>query len=727
MKKDDNSDNRKFSIKDIITIALCIIALIVLILILRYTRNEEKQKQEELNSINNEIESGVYNNVVDTFGTIVINEVNQEGWVELYNSGKSDVDLSGIELTVNGEVVLTVPDGTIINKNDRYVLDSNYNAGLKKNDIIGLYDTDGNEIYHILLPALKQGESYASRTDGSVQKAVMSATKGNANEEGTPAKGDGIVFSVPGGFYSAQFSLEISAPDGYTIYYTVDGTKPDENSTVYTKPIEIANRSGANFVYADSSVTGYYSPSTLNMGTVVRAIAVKDGKRLPEEIQSYYIELGQASDYIGIPVLSITIEPNSLFDYFDGMYVTGRSYEDNIASGGDGTMAGNYYNDWEKEAYIEFFEADKGKSYEGKINLKMLVDYSITGAQKSFLAIDAAEAAKGSALSNFITSESPKLTIETNKSDNSYKIREYILSQLLDTTSTDMAYISPCIVFIDGEYWGCYMLRSSYDRTYINEKYNVKEDVIFVTDAKVNDWRYQDLFDKFIEFVICNDMSDEDNYRQLNEMMDVQSYLDYLCINMYLANPQYGSETSCIWRTVTSDKGGYEDGRWRWLLGKMDNSMANGTTGRLSTASIDSFLMKSVTQDPFLQSLLMNKSFCSQLKDTMTRMAKEVFDTERTETALHNSVDMMQKAALSSYKRFYGNVSDNFYSSEVNKISAFFNERAEYILLYTEELVSQGGNTEVINAARDEFLNQQEADETGVDEQETESQSLQQE
>jgi hypothetical protein len=57
---------------------------------------------------------------------------------------------------------------------------------------------------------------------------------------GTPAAAT-PVFSDPPGTYTAPFDLEItSATAGATIYYTDDGTTPDNTSTVYTGPITIS-------------------------------------------------------------------------------------------------------------------------------------------------------------------------------------------------------------------------------------------------------------------------------------------------------------------------------------------------------------------------------------------------------------------------------------------------------------------------------------------------------
>ena len=68
-------------------------------------------------------------------------------------------------------------------------------------------------------------------------------------------------------------------------------------------------------------------------------------------------------------------------------------------------------------------------------------------------------------------------------------------------------------------------------------------------------------------------MSLESNYEQLQLQMDVQSYLDYLCANMYIANIDYGIEESYAWKTSMTGQGKYEDGRWRWIIGKTNCSM----------------------------------------------------------------------------------------------------------------------------------------------------------
>ena len=51
----------------------------------------------------------------------------------------------------------------------------------------------------------------------------------------------------------------------------------------------------------------------------------------------------------------------------------------------------------------------------------------------------------------------------------------------------------------------------------------------------------------------------------------------------------------------------------------------------------------------------------------------------------------MNKAAMSSYRRFNGYPSDTLFPSEIEKIKSFFSERTSYMSVYTSELKSIRG------------------------------------
>ena len=195
---------------------------------------------------------------------------------------------------------------------------------------------------------------------------------------------------------------------------------------------------------------------------------------------------------------------------------------------------------------------------------------------------------------------------------------------------------------------------------------------------------YADLY----RYVTENDLSVEENYRNVTGQMDVDNYLEYFCANMYLANSLYGSDYVTAWRTETTGDGEYEDGRWRYLMPRMDGSMANSASSRLSTDSIDSYLMPSVTEDAFFRSLMQNEEFRAKLQNTMERMAEEVFAPEKAEKVLNDLTAARRKVTVNNYRRFVGNMDDSAYTREAANLLEFFQNRGDFILKYTEEEVS---------------------------------------
>ena len=74
----------------------------------------------------------------------------------------------------------------------------------------------------------------------------------DALEPSSPGLIQAPVLSVESGFYDAPFALEISASEKAKVYYTLDGSIPDEDSFLYTQPLQIVSgggrESGATFV-----------------------------------------------------------------------------------------------------------------------------------------------------------------------------------------------------------------------------------------------------------------------------------------------------------------------------------------------------------------------------------------------------------------------------------------------------------------------------------------------
>jgi len=145
-------------------------------------------------------------------------------------------------------------------------------------------------------------------------------------------------FNLESGFYSeSSIKLKIKDSDPKaTIYYTLDGSVPTTNSTVYKKTIVLKNRSNeGNVLTAISGISpdrDYVPKIKVKKGNVIRAIAkLSDGTLTDVVSGTYFVGLNRKKLTNNLPVVSIITDPSGLFDYEKGIYILGKAYEEWLA------------------------------------------------------------------------------------------------------------------------------------------------------------------------------------------------------------------------------------------------------------------------------------------------------------------------------------------------------------------------------------------------------------
>lgn len=174
----------------------------------------------------------------------------------------------------------------------------------------------------------------------------------------TTAQGStNIHFSRPSGFYEEPFYLEIHVPSG-EIYYTLDGSNPDKNSTRYTGPIYIGDASGQeNVLSARTDISSWevvVPTEPVDKCTVLRVRYYDVLGRSETCMESYFVGFSQKQGYEGYPVLSLIMDPKGLTDGETGIYIQGDTYDGN-------SWSGNYNQrgrDWERLAYFQYFRPE---------------------------------------------------------------------------------------------------------------------------------------------------------------------------------------------------------------------------------------------------------------------------------------------------------------------------------------------------------------------------------
>ena len=691
-------EKKKATAKDWILVIISILALLFLIFIVYATRSYNNTVSEMLMN-DSKKENFTVVTTTEAIDNVMINEVSSDKWVELYNSGNDEADISGAQIFVSGKSLATVEEGIKIAPGEFAVVELSDDPGALDENNVSISDKDGKTIDSLLVPKLSSDKSYGLTQNESFNIGYMTPSKGALNkselEEADYTYYDGIGFSTPGGFYDSTFLLTLSSAEGERIFYTTDGTEPTTDSDEYTEGFYISNKSGSKYVYA-AKAFGYlfkenYYPNSIDAGMVVKAIRVnKYGKVLGSATQEYYIGLANDSAYSNIPVLSLTVDPDDMFGYFDGIYVAGRTREDAVIKGEKevGSFA-NYLNDWSRKGQLTFFEKTKDKSLELKTTVKMYKDMNISSAQKSLVFnVGDYSVFEGSSLTDYIDKDG-NILLQGFIDDDIARVRDYFVNEMMKDSNVGAIDLTPCILFIDGEYWGVYLLKAPYEADYFEKQFGVTKDLYIRQNSE-----YHKEFLDMYNFVTRNNMKDQNNYEKVKDMMDIDNYLEYVCLNVYLGNSSFRTTRGTQWRTISSIGLGSTDGRWRWTLNyPIGNSMGKSST---QTPTINTFMQNALRMDKFFQSLLMNKEFCSKLVEKMDYIANVKFAQENWEPVLEDTVELMKKPAMDSYVRFSGSIKDVAYTAEIDSIKNFLTKRSEYITVYARELAANGGDLNYI-------------------------------
>ncbi len=668
-----------------------------------------------------------------------------EDYIELYNPTDESLSLKGVYLSDNPKKrrLAALPDIEI--PAGGYVLvyavglDGSAPEGalsvpfsLRTSETVLLTWTRESEsgvtISHLLdtvsLPnSMKTGAVYARTEDGGKDFQEMWPSPGSSNEESGLALNEPS-FSLTSGFYQGSIELSIDTDKNTVIHYTLDGSEPTEASPVYTEPLTLSDPSTQPDLYASRTDiseedSGYLAPDTpVDKAVVVRAAAFDaNGNQSNSVTATYFIDFDNKEGYENAVFLSLVTDPDNLFSDQNGIYVRGALYHDAIDAGliYNGlpwsylTDYTNYYQegrDSERLAHIELFDTSGSEMLSQNCGIRIRGNESRHFPQKSFT-LFARNLYGASAFENtpFDTGISyPNLIL-----NNARSLKKVFFFSLVEDRDVATQQYTPCQVFLNGEYWGMYYLMEKYSSEYLAGHYDVDaDDTLLIKDTRYVEDGDPDAIENFRElrdFLEEEDLSDPLVYQELLTKMDMQSFIDWMCTNIYIANtdtkPLGGNVLT--WQTLSAENDAEGDGRFRWILYDLDDSLGVGTDLASTPAyAFDSFTDHSAyselgfLDDEPLPALMENEDFRRQFVLTFLDLANENFRWERVEALLDETLNLKEWADK-SWERWNVNPDYSTFDEQVEELRDFFSQRFSYIVPMLAEHFDLSG--ELVNVS----------------------------
>ncbi|MEQ9425859.1 MAG: CotH kinase family protein [Cyclobacteriaceae bacterium] len=608
-----------------------------------------------------------FNEIVSSNVTgITDEEGDQEDWIEIYNFGTTPVSLFNYGLSDDitlpfkwrfPEVVLAANEFIIIwaSGKNKVILGQPLHTSFKiksSGETITLTDPNGISVDQISSIYIPTDLSYGRFPDGAGSWSFFKELTPSAANNTQPYSEIllPVNFSRAEGFYKSSFFLEMSHPDpDAIILYTLDGSEPElvtldsdfihRKSYIYKEPIAIDSRIGEPNVFSTIPTTKITFPWLLPWqapsrevykANIVRAKAFKANAISSDtNTSTYFVDQNADSLYSTMPIISIAADYLDFFDSTTGIYVPGN----NIRT----IHNQNFMKGWKRSAHLEFFDINRSSGFKGTYEIRIQGSTSPPSPQKGLHVI--AQSQLGSSSIDY-----PIFNTTVGLATKIKKFKRFIIrgwgsaignelyplfadaynQTLVEKNGLEIQAYRPCIVFINGEYWGIHELREANKNSwYYESHFNIDRndpgfDLLAGGSPITADEGNVDHWNSFMDFVNSNDLSDNLNFETVESNIDVQNLIEYIVHCTFLGKRDWPVQNEAKWRPRTID------GRWRWTQFDMDHGLSpwGGNYDMIQGVMVES------PHDLFVK-LMANQRFKHNFLNTYADWMNSVFITER--------------------------------------------------------------------------------------------------
>ncbi len=475
-------------------------------------------------------------------------------------------------------------------------------------------------------------QSVGCITDGALEHAIFVTPTPNATNTGVYFDGytDGLVgFNLEAGFYNGEQIIELTIPAGTVLHYTLNGEVPTIFDPIYSAPIVI-----------DATTVVKARPFDI-------AGILYPGKTATN---TYFID-----EVITIPVISITTNNSNLY--------------------GDQGIFDNWWTDWKKATYIEYFDAEHVNAFEQNVGLK--VDGGAGGSRslpQHSMRIELDNAALGDGTLNYpllerIGEVEKYETFYLRNGSNMSNVLPYkdafMVRTTEDTYNEQMAY-DPIVVFLNGEYFGYYELRTKLDEGYFDHAVGINKDSLDL--LSVSYWYglvLRTLSGSDSEFIEMRNYlanyptpEDSDFYFVADSILDLQNFTDYIAAETWMGNYDWPYNNIKVWR----DRGGKN--KWSYALIDLELGLGIGGWSDVNSNLIDGLFSPQEYIEP-LAALLQNPIYRNYFVNRYADLMNSTWLPERT-LAMEDSMylEVIPEMPRQLLKWGYGDVVDQLATFE---------------------------------------------------------------
>ncbi|MBQ8654766.1 MAG: lamin tail domain-containing protein [Clostridia bacterium] len=506
--------------------------------------------------------------------TLVYQDAECTDWIEIYNSSSRAQDLSGYGLSDNlGRArKWQFPQGTVIQPGEYKVILCDSRADLSITGqlhtsfsltqvggySVSLCDPTGKVLDKVIMPEVPTNVSYGRTIGLSGFFYYDAPTPLAANGTGFLGYAETPSFIMEPGMYYATVYTGFNVPENTTVYYTKDGSIPTRSSIMYT-PGE----------YIEMNFTG-----------VLRARAFSDTGLEPSKIitGSYFVNA-----YHTLPIVSLTCDPEILWNKETGMLVTGDHV---VKVAGELPFEDTIYR-WVKEnmepaeGYLEYYLLDGTQMLSQGVDMSLMGQFSLDMPQKSFKIRAKARYGQSTFQAALFEdrpyTEYKSIVLRNSGNDSAWtRLLDGFQSRLMDSIGTQVIHQAwnPVVVYLNGIYWGHMNMRERVDRYFVAQHEGLpleEADNMDILEASgtVN-WGSNKAYRAMVKKIKAGDPAKNEADRQyIEDNIDIENHLEYMALEMFFGNSDIGNTR--FYRLHR------EGSKWKWIIYDLDYGLFNSS------------------------------------------------------------------------------------------------------------------------------------------------------
>ena len=469
-----------------------------------------------------------------------------------------------------------------------------------------------------------------------------------------------ITFSVPSGIYHDDITVELHAPGEAAIHYTLDGSDPTEKSPVYSQPLTF--KAGQNV-----------SVCTLKA-------SVLEGET-PQTVCANYV-LCSKEDPFGLDCMCISTDPSNLYDYEKGIFVPGKTYEEQMKDDSIRNKTGNMGQrgeEWERPAYATMFSRDG----ETVIDREVLI--AVSGGTSSFsnwksLKVSIDETTDDSPFVldlyrddsrfssySFVDQYKSIRLREESQVDIYGNIRSAVYSRLAAECGFDgITATRRCVLFLNNQFVGIRDIQQNYSDSFLKNHFGLNDSDRIVKE-KGSEFESLEALSTGILILMEQDMNAVENREKLEKLLDVDNYFRHYLVNIFFNNTDFPQNNFEAWRYDGDVIEGNpcSDGRIRFLAYDTDitwttRSMRNIFDEMFSDSFENIMTSKGRANSNRLMYLLRYKGYRDRFLNMLCDMERSVFNSENVEKVIREEYGKIGKANSLLFSGDYVRSSDKF-------------------------------------------------------------------